>query len=150
MDRREAAERAVEACLAEAMPEVDLREVTIVHGGGGPMLRVVIDHPSGVDHALCVEVTRALERVGLRDDHGIEVWSPGPEPPMRTSEHFRAAIGTRVRLRVTDPEASRGWRTRTGTLLSVDEGSLTLAGAEGVLQISMGDVLKAHLLKGVG
>ncbi len=52
MDRRESAERAVEARLAETLPEVDLREVTIVQSGGDPMLRVVIDHPAGVDLSL--------------------------------------------------------------------------------------------------
>ena len=149
MDRRETAERAVEARLAEALPEVDLREVTIVHSGGDPMLRVVIDHPAGVDHDLCARVTRELEAVGLRDRFGIEVWSPGPEPPIRTLEHYRRAVGSEVRLRVDAPDASRGWRTRTGTLLEVDEGALTLAGGEGVLQIPLQDVRKAHLLKGV-
>jgi ribosome maturation factor RimP len=149
MDPRERAERAVEACLAEALPDVDLREVTIVPSGGDPMLRVVIDHPDGVDHDLCVAVTRALERAGLRDDHGIEVWSPGPEPPLRTTAHFRGAVGARVRLRVTEPDAPRGWRTRTGTLLDADADGITLGGDEGVRRIVFADVRKAHMLKGV-
>ncbi len=149
MDRREAAERAVEARLAETLPEVDLREVTIVHSGGDPMLRVVIDHPAGVDHDLCSQVTRKLEEVGLRDQYGIEVWSPGPEPPIRTLEHYRSAVGSHVKLRVDAPDASRGWRTRTGTLLGVGEEELTLAGGDGVLQIPLRDVRRAHLLKSV-
>jgi ribosome maturation factor RimP len=147
MARREVAEEAVEACLAESLPEVDLREVTIVGSARDPMLRVVIDHPDGVDHDLCVRVTHELEQVGLRDEHGIEVSSPGPEPPLRTPRHFRDAVGAQVRIRVSDAKSSRGWRERTGELLGVDDDGLTLGLDEGVLQIKLADVRRAHEIK---
>ncbi len=147
MARREVAEQAVEACLAEHLPDVDLREVTIVGSAGDPMLRVVIDHPDGVDHDLCARVTRELELIGLRDEHGIEVSSPGPEPPLRTLDHFRDAVGANVRVRVGTEDARRGWRERTGELLGVDESTLTLGQGEGVLQIKLADVRRAHELR---
>ncbi|HEX2097239.1 MAG TPA: hypothetical protein VHF50_07725 [Solirubrobacterales bacterium] len=40
-------------------------------------LRLFIDHPSGVDLALCERVTRHLEE--LRADYTLEVSSPGPK-----------------------------------------------------------------------
>lgn len=147
MARREVAEQAVEACLAESLPEVDLREVAIVGSASDPMLRVVIDHPDGVDHDLCVRVTRELEQVGLRNEHGIEVSSPGPESPLRTQGHFYNAVGAQVRIRVSDADARRGWRERTGEFLDVDEDALTLGLNEGVLQIKLADVRRAHELR---
>ncbi|MBY0395606.1 MAG: ribosome maturation factor RimP, partial [Thermoleophilia bacterium] len=95
----EAIERRVESRLAAAVPDVDLLELTLAGGREAGMLRLVVDHPEGVDHDLCVAVTRALEEDGLLDEYGVEVWSPGPEPPLRTPEHFRRAVGRRVRVR---------------------------------------------------
>jgi ribosome maturation factor RimP len=40
-------------------------------------LRLFIDHPGGVDLALCERVTRHLE--GLRAEYSLEVSSPGPK-----------------------------------------------------------------------
>jgi ribosome maturation factor RimP len=40
-------------------------------------LRLFIDHPDGVDLALCEKVTRHLNH--LRTDYSLEVSSPGPK-----------------------------------------------------------------------
>jgi len=40
-------------------------------------LRLFIDHPGGVDLALCERVTRHLNH--LRADYALEVSSPGPK-----------------------------------------------------------------------
>jgi len=40
-------------------------------------LRLYIDHPGGVDLALCERVTRHLNQ--LRADYSLEVSSPGPK-----------------------------------------------------------------------
>jgi ribosome maturation factor RimP len=40
-------------------------------------LRLFIDHPAGVDLALCERVTRHLNH--LRVDYALEVSSPGPK-----------------------------------------------------------------------
>ena len=89
--------RRVEAALARELPAVDLLEVS---EAGPETLRVTVDHPDGVDHGVCADVTHVLEADGLLDQYGIEVWSPGPEPPLRTPEHFRRAVGRQVRIRV--------------------------------------------------
>ena len=87
---RESLEREVEACLNQQLPDVDLREVTLIGPDRSGTLRVVIDHPAGVDHGICEQVTRALQSVGLNDRYGIEVWSPG-----RSRRCARASISSR-------------------------------------------------------
>src|SRR5436853_3525640 len=60
---------------------------------------VYVDHPAGVDHALCEHVTAVL-REYLRE-YSVEVSSPGLDRPLRTREHFAAAVGSRVKLRTS-------------------------------------------------
>jgi ribosome maturation factor RimP len=144
MDAQEAIERRVEAALARALPEVDLLEVTLAAGG---MVRVVVDHPAGVDHGVCAEVTRVLDEDGLLDRHGVEVWSPGPEPPLRRPEHFRRAVGRRVRVKASGPDGSRSY---TGTLVEADDRSLRLSLGAEVVQIPFSEVRRARALEGTG
>jgi ribosome maturation factor RimP len=44
---------------------------------GSEALRLFIDHPEGVDLALCEKVTRHLNH--LRAEYALEVSSPGPK-----------------------------------------------------------------------
>jgi ribosome maturation factor RimP len=62
---------------------------------------VFVDHPEGVDHALCVRVTDAL-REYLRA-YTIDVSSPGTERPLRKPSHFARVLGRRVALRTAAP-----------------------------------------------
>src|SRR3954464_3600836 len=62
---------------------------------------VYVDHPEGVDHALCARVTDSL-RDYLRE-HSIAVSSPGVERPLRKPEHFARVAGRRVALRTSSP-----------------------------------------------
>ena len=66
---------------------------------------VYVDHPEGVDHALCERVTDVL-RDYLRE-YSVEVSSPGLDRPLRRQEHFEAARGRRVRAPHDEPEAAR-------------------------------------------
>ena len=139
-------ERRVEDVLAEALPEVNLLELTVLPAQGG-MLRLVVDHPAGVDHEVCVAVTGALERAGLLEEYGAEVWSPGPEPPLRTAEHFRRAVGRRVHLVAGDHGRSRSY---TGTLVRVGEASLELALEDEAVEIPLSTIRRANTFEDVG
>src|SRR5712671_6907401 len=66
---------------------------------------VYVDHPAGVDHALCKKVTDVL-RDFLRE-YTIDVSSPGIERPVRTPQHFADAVGKKVALRTGEPIAGR-------------------------------------------
>lgn len=147
VDVRDALERDVESCLSAALPAVDVREVSILRTGTDAAFRVVIDHPEGVDHDLCERVTRALQAEGLGDDFGIEVWSPGPEPPLRTLAHFETAIGRRVALTV---DVGDRRRKREGVLTAVDDRGVTLTGEDGATEYPFADIRKARDLDGDG
>jgi ribosome maturation factor RimP len=60
--------------LSELDSELD---VVAVEQPGTEMLRIYIDHPRGVDLALCERVTKHLNH--LRADYSLEVSSPGPK-----------------------------------------------------------------------
>jgi ribosome maturation factor RimP len=66
---------------------------------------VYVDHPQGVDHALCKRVTDVL-RDYLRE-YTIDVSSPGIERPVRKPEHFAEVVGKKVALRTGAPIAGR-------------------------------------------
>jgi ribosome maturation factor RimP len=136
-------ERRVVDALAQAMPEVDLLELSVLPAQGGT-LRLVVDHPGGVDHGVCADVTRILDEAGLLDHYGAEVWSPGPEPPLRTPEHFRKAVGRRVKVRAG---AGDGRRSFTGTLVGADDRSLRLALGEAEVEIPLSEVRRARALE---
>jgi ribosome maturation factor RimP len=78
---------------------------------------VYVDHPEGVDHALCVRVTDVL-RDYLRE-YTVDVSSPGIERPLRKPAHFARVIGRRVKLR------TRGERMK-GEVVAADETHVTI------------------------
>src|SRR5205814_10688658 len=66
---------------------------------------VYVDHPEGVDHALCVRVTDVL-RDYLRE-YTVDVSSPGIERPLRKPGHFARVVGHKVSLRLREPVEGR-------------------------------------------
>jgi ribosome maturation factor RimP len=66
---------------------------------------VYVDHPDGVDHALCARVTDVL-RDYLRE-YTVDVSSPGIERPLRKPAHFAQVLGRRVALRTRKPVDGR-------------------------------------------
>jgi ribosome maturation factor RimP len=62
----------IQSQLSELDSEIDL---VAIEQPGNEMLRLFIDHPEGVDLALCERVTRHLNH--LRADYALEVSSPG-------------------------------------------------------------------------
>ncbi|HEU5476320.1 MAG TPA: hypothetical protein VFU64_00630 [Gaiellaceae bacterium] len=99
---------------------------------------VFVDHPEGVDHALCARVTDVL-RDYLRD-YGIEVSSPGLDRPLRRQEHFEAARGRRVRVRTV------GRKVR-GEVLAAGAQSVTVAASDGAeTEIPYHEIVRANLI----
>jgi ribosome maturation factor RimP len=62
----------IQSQLSELDPDIDL---VAIEQPGGDMLRLFIDHPDGVDLALCERVTHHLNH--LRTEYALEVSSPG-------------------------------------------------------------------------
>jgi ribosome maturation factor RimP len=103
---------------------------------------VYVDHPDGVDHALCERVTRLLDR--YRDRYTIDVSSPGPERPLRKPAHFAGAVGRKVSLRTA---GEVGGRTRfRGELVAAGERAITVATGAGPLDIPYEAIVRGNLI----
>ena len=140
-------EQQVEELLAQALPEVDLRAVGIGGRAGSGVLTVVIDHPVRVDHDLCAKVTRVLDDAGLRDRYAVEVSSPGPEPPLRVTRHYVAAIGETVKLAVEPGAIPGAGKSLTGILVAADDDSATVETPDGVQVVPRSAVRRARMVK---
>lgn len=70
----EATEQNIQQQLSELDSEIDL---VALEQPRNDALRLFIDHPDGVDLALCERVTHHL--ADLRVDYSLEVSSPGPK-----------------------------------------------------------------------
>jgi ribosome maturation factor RimP len=105
---------------------------------------VYVDHPQGVDHALCAEITRLLD--AYRGDYTIDVSSPGPERPLRKPGHFAEVVGRRVQLK-TDRKID-GRNRFKGELVEAADGAVTLSTlAEGrQLRIPYDAIVRANLI----
>jgi ribosome maturation factor RimP len=102
---------------------------------------VYIDHPDGVDHALCERVTRVLD--AYRAEYTIDVSSPGLDRPLRKPEHFAEAVGSRVSIRLEGGKKNR----RRGLLLEAGDDSITLeAGDAGEIRIPYDAIVRANLI----
>jgi ribosome maturation factor RimP len=96
-------QREVSRTVESGLPGV---EVLAVELSGPERFTVFVDHPQGVDHALCERVTDVL-RDYLRS-YSVDVSSPGLDRPLRRREHFRNAVGRRVQLRTEERKRMRG------------------------------------------
>jgi ribosome maturation factor RimP len=133
----------IEQRLATAEPEVELLSCERI---AAERLRLVIDHPEGVDLALCERVTNHLR--DLLVNYGLEVSSPGPERPLTKPDHFRRFLGRRARVRTRSPRD--GHRSFTGELVGASDDEVTVAAADGVVSIPYSDINRSNLVEGEG
>jgi ribosome maturation factor RimP len=130
----------------EITPEVERRvpgvEVLAVELLSPSRFCVWVDHPAGVDHALCERVTRVLD--AYRTQYTIDVSSPGPERPLRKPAHFAAVIGRRVSVR-TEPEIDGRARVRGG-VSAADDDAVTVETAEATLRIPYDVIVRGNLI----
>jgi ribosome maturation factor RimP len=135
-------QREVEMRVADTEPEVEVLLVEAIGVKGSRGLRVFLDRPGGVDHELCVRVTRQLR--DLLADYTVEVSSPGPSRPLTKLDHFRRFVGRRVRVRTT--EAIDGRADFKGELVGADERGVVLAGELGTVTIPHERIRRANLV----
>jgi ribosome maturation factor RimP len=131
----------IEQRLATAEPDV---EVLACESAGSERVRLFIDHPDGVDLALCERVTGHLR--DLLVDFGLEVSSPGPERPLSKPDHFRRFIGRRARVRLREP--LDGHKSFTGELVGASDEDVTVAADSGVVTIPYSEINRSNLLEG--
>jgi ribosome maturation factor RimP len=133
-------ERDIQDRLSGADPDV---EVLLVEQAGAGRLRLFIDHPKGVDLALCERVTRELGE--LLEEYSLEVSSPGPERPLVKPEHFRRFVGRRVKVRTQSEHDGR--KSFTGELVGVTDDQVTVAADDGVVSLPYSDINRSNLVE---
>jgi ribosome maturation factor RimP len=87
-----------------------------------------VDHPEGVDHALCARVTDLL--CDYLREYTVDVSSPGVERPLRKPRHFAGVVGRRVSLRTSEPVAGRSRFKGQVTEAGADALSVSVDGAD--------------------
>ena len=133
-------ERDIQARLSGIEPDV---EVLLVEPAGAGRLRLFIDHPKGVDLALCERVTRQLTE--LLEQYSLEVSSPGPARPLVKPDHFRRFVGRRVKVRTRSDHEGR--KSFVGELVGATDDQVTVAADDGVVSIPYSDINRSNLVE---
>jgi ribosome maturation factor RimP len=140
-DARPSVAHDVERDVVKQLPDVEVFDVQL----SGDVLRVLIDHPNGVDHALCGRVATVLR--GYTDRYQLEVSSPGIPRPLLRPKHFQRNVGSRIAVETR--EAIDGRRRFSGALRDADDERIVLEDPEleGPLPIPLSLVRKSHLVE---
>lgn len=134
-DRERELTEAITPAVESTLPGVEVLAVELLSPA---RFCVYVDHPEGVDFALCERVTRLL--ADYRSDWTIDVSSPGPERPVRRPEHFRRAIGGTVKLKTASSKRLRG------TLVAADDDAVTVAVNGLTLEVPVGEIVRGNLI----
>ncbi len=120
-------------------PALPGTEVLAVELTGKERFCVFVDHPAGVDHALCERVTHLLRP--YLDDYSVEVSSPGFDRPLRTQPHFERAVGRTVRVK------TGAGRVRGEVVAAAPRAVQIRKGSETV-DIPYDEIVRANLIDG--
>ena len=129
----------IEQRLSDLDPTIEL---IALEQPAGETLRLYIDHPDGVDLALCERVTDHLR--DLLETWSLEVSSPGADRPLTKPEHFDRFRGRRVRVRTR--EAIDGQRSFTGTLTGADEDGVRIKANQREVEIPHSRIRRSNLI----
>ncbi len=132
-------EETIERRLGELDPAIEL---ITVERPAAETLRIYVDHPGGVDLALCERVTAALR--DLLERWSLEVSSPGEERPLTKPEHFQRFVGSTVRVRTL--EEIGGQRSFTGTLKAADDASVSVEEGAREVTIPLARIRRSNLV----
>ena len=127
-------QRSVARTVESALPGVEVLALELT---GKERFCVYVDHPQGVDHALCERVSTLLQP--YLDTYGIEVSSPGFERPLRSKAHFERAVGKSVRIKTETGRAR-------GTVLSAGERSVQIQSGADPADIPYEQIVRANLI----
>jgi ribosome maturation factor RimP len=133
-EREKQLQREVTRLVEGALPGVDVLALEL---NGKDRFCVFVDHPTGVDHALCERVTNVLR--SYLDEYSVEVSSPGRERPLRTRAHFERALGRVVRIK-TDAGRARG------EVLAAGEKTVKLRGGSEPTEIPYDEIVRANVI----
>jgi ribosome maturation factor RimP len=133
-------QREVTETVQARLPAVDVLAVEMT---GPDRMTVYIDHPEGVDHALCERVTGVLRR--YLDRFTLNVSSPGLERPLRTQAHFADAVGRRVNVRTATDVAGR--KRFRGEVVDASEREATIVVGEEQIAVPYEAIVRGNLIE---
>ena len=137
--REKALEREIAPAVERNLPGVEVLALELVSPS---RICVYVDHPDGVDHALCERVTHLLDR--WRGTFAIDVSSPGLDRPLRKPSHFARAVGSRVAVKTGHEIA--GKRKFKGELVAAGDDGVTIATGGGALEIPYDEIVRGNLI----
>jgi len=138
-DKERQLTREVSQRVESGLPGV---EVLALELSGPERFTLYVDHPQGVDHALCVRVTEVL-RDYLRE-YSVDVSSPGVERPLRKPEHFSRVVGRRVALKTRE---EIGGRSRfKGELVAAGERTVRIGVNGAEMEIPYEAIVRGNLV----
>jgi ribosome maturation factor RimP len=133
----------LEGTISSRLAGLDERiELIALEQPAAETLRIYVDHPDGVDLALCERVTAQLR--DLLERWSLEVSSPGSDRPLTKPEHFRRFVGSRVRVRTR--EEFEGQRSFTGLLVAADESSVSVEEGAREVTIPLARIRRSNLV----
>jgi ribosome maturation factor RimP len=127
-------QREIARTVESAVPGVEVLALELT---GKERFCVYVDHPAGVDHALCERVTDVLRP--YLDEYTVEVSSPGFDRPLRTRAHFERAVGRMVRVKTLTQKAR-------GEVVSAGERSVQVRNGTGATDIPYDEIVRANLI----
>ena len=127
-------QREIARLVESALPGV---EVLALELNGKERFCLYVDHPQGVDHALCERVTDVLR--SYLDTYSVEVSSPGLDRPLRTRAHFERAIGRNVKVKTATQKAR-------GEVLVAGERSVQIQTGPNAADIPYDQIVRANLI----
>ena len=127
--------QAIIAPLVEAA-ELELYDLDMVGG----VLQVLVDKDGGADigtiSTLARTISRALdEHDPIDGNYALEVSTPGLERPLRTPQHFAAAVRGRMPAKIKTKPGVEGERRAEGVLTASDESTVTVQATDGTERI---------------
>ena len=134
-------------CLGEGM---ELVHVAYRREPGGRTLRLFLDKPGGVTLDDCAGISRQLSDildVGLEieESYRMEVSSPGLKRPLSKVSDFDRFKGRTAKVRSSRP--IEGQKNFTGVLDGIKEQSVALTIGDRFVNISLADIVSAHLIQ---
>lgn len=130
----------------------ELWDLGFGRGPHGTVLRVTIDGLGGVTLDDCARASRELSpALDVMDlihvPYALEVSSPGLDRALRTPDHFRRSLGSRVDLRVSPPIAEYGGRRHfCGTLAGADDERIRMECDGRPYEIKIGAIQHARVV----
>jgi ribosome maturation factor RimP len=137
----------LQALLERTLDGMGYELVALEQSGRGPLLRVFIDKPGGINLDDCTAVSNQLTHLFTVENvryERLEVSSPGLDRPLAKEQDFARFAGQKAKLRLRIP--MDGQRNFVGVLRDTGGGKVRLEVDGRMLSVDLGNVEKARLV----